>query len=320
MMQNTTFPRLLGDIGGTNARFAWQAHADAPLSELRSYACANFPSLEAVMRQYFLDSGHLSARHVGIGIATAIVGDWVQMTNHAWGFSIAQIKRDFALSQFVVVNDFTALALGVSSVPSSDLMQLGGGPAVEAAPVAVLGPGTGLGCGGFLVTKHGLVALAGEGGHVTLAANNALQERILHSLRAQFDHISAERLLSGPGLVLLYRTLCALDTVSPTCATPEEVLEAALAKSDPRADAAVDAFLSFLGNVAGNLALTLGALGGVYLGGGILPRMKARLATSDLREQFEKKGRCRPFLEKIPLFVICSAVSPALQGVSRALD
>ncbi len=319
-MQNSSFPRLLGDIGGTNARFAWQTSAGTTISEVHSYACAAYPSLEAAMRQYLRDTGHLKVSHVGIGIATAIIGDWVQMTNHAWGFSIAQIQRDLALEQLVVINDFTALALGVPSVPTSELLQIGGEAAVPGAPVAVLGPGTGLGCGGFLFTKHGVAALAGEGGHVTLSANSELQESILHQLRPQFAHISAERLLSGSGLVLLYRSLCAIDAVAPKLDTPGLVLEGALAKTDPQADLAVAAFLSFLGNVAGNLALTLGARGGVYLGGGILPRMTTRLASSELREQFERKGRCRPYLEKIPLSLICSAVSPALQGASRALD
>jgi glucokinase len=319
-MNTTSFPRLLGDIGGTNARFAWQSHAGAPLTDVRTYSCAAHETLEAALRHYLMDSGHSSVHYVAFGIATAVVDDWVQMTNHAWGFSITQLQQSLALKQLVVVNDFTALALGVPSVPATELVQIGGEVPVAGAPVAVLGPGTGLGCGGFLWTKHGIAALAGEGGHVTLAANNHMQDQVLRALREKYDHVSAERLLSGAGLSLLYRSCCALQREVVEFETPEQVLQAALELNHALASQAVELFLSLLGNVAGNLALTLGARGGVYIGGGMVPRMLSRLATSEFREQFEKKGRCRPYLEKIPVFVICSAVSPALQGASRALD
>jgi glucokinase len=165
--------------------------------------------------------------------------------------------------------------------------------------------------------------IVGEGGHATLPAINAREASLVAVLRERFGHVSAERALSGPGLVNLYEAVCALDGEAPATLEPAQVMERAFADDgaarDPQCAEAVTSFASLLGNVAGNLALTLGARGGVFIGGGVVPRLGERFAQLPFRERFEDKGRFRAYLEAIPTWVI-TAKSPALLGAARALD
>jgi glucokinase len=314
--------RLLGDVGGTNARFAWQDADGAPLRDIVAIPTADHPTLAAAMTDYLRRTGHAAPRWCSIGIANPITGDHVQMTNSHWSFSIEAVRRELGFERFVVINDFTALALALPDLPASELRQLGGGAAVAGAPLALIGPGTGLGVSGLLPsTEPGRwVALQGEGGHVTLAPSNPREAALLQLLHERFGHASAERAVSGQGLEALHAALATLDAApakSPLSAA--EISQRALASSDPRCVEALDLFCGFLGNVAGNLALTLGARGGVYIGGGIVPRLGDAFTRSRFRACFEDKGRFRGYLEAIPAFVIHTAVSPALLGAARAL-
>jgi len=320
--EHASYPRLLGDIGGTNARFAWQATAGTALIDIATYPGSAYPSLLDAMQHYLREHGKPAPRWCAIGIANPVVGDEVKMTNRDWSFSISAVKTSLGVDRFLVINDFTALALALPALVPAELMQVGGGAAVAGAPIALLGPGTGLGVSGLLPAPKGggLVSLNGEGGHVTLAPTNDAEEAVVRELRRRFGHASAERALSGPGLVNLYQALCTLDAMEPKAQTAAEVTAWAAAGTDARCVRAEAIFFSLLGNVAGNLALSLGARGGVYIGGGIVPRMGARILSSALRDSFESKGRFRPYLASIPVYVVHATVPPALVGATRALD
>lgn len=321
--------RLLADIGGTNARFAWQAGPGAPLSDLQVLATADFPSLRDAVRHYLAALHPVRAAPVeaAIGIANPVDGDAVRMTNHAWSFSIAQLRDALGLTRLVVMNDFEALARALPLLQPHETRTLGGsGNAGDArAPVGLIGPGTGLGVGALVpVGASGWMPLATEGGHVTLAAQTAREDAVLACLRERFGHVSAERAVSGPGLVHLYQALCALDGAPVpeglaardlTADPPSERLDA------PRAEEAVALFLAFLGSTAGNLALTLGARDGVFIGGGIVSRLSPeRLARSALHARFVGKGRFEAWLRPVPLRLIVSQEHPALRGAAQALD
>jgi len=314
------YPRLLGDIGGTNARWAWLAAPGAALQDISERPCAANASLAESAAAYLADSGHHAPRWACIGIATPITGDQVRMTNNDWAFSIAQLKQDLGVERCLVINDFTALAMSLTALGPADLRAIGGSTPLARAPIALLGPGTGLGVSGLLPEgTTGWSALSGEGGHVTLAPADDEESAVLGALRSRFGHVSAERALSGPGLVNLCDALCAIDGRTPTLLQPADVAAAAMAGSDATAVRAVRLFASFLGNVAGNLALTLGARGGVYVGGGIVPKLGATFDDALFRRRFEDKGRFASYLQPLPAWVI-TARTPALLGAARALD
>lgn len=316
------FPRLLADVGGTNARFAWQASAGAPISDVRVLPCADYPTLPAAMHAYLdgLNQGRPLA--AAIAIANPITGDEVRMTNHHWVFSQSAVKAEFGLQTLQLLNDFTALALALPVLPADELRQVGGTTAVPDAPIALLGAGTGLGVSGLLPDRRGgWLPINGEGGHVTLPAVSARERLVMDGLIQRYGRASAERLLCGQGLVDACAILCAADGVPErTLAHAAEVTEAALANQLPQAVEALTHFCALLGSVAGNLALTLGARGGVYIGGGIVPRLGDAFERSPFRQRFEAKGRFSAYLQAIPVWVITSSQSPALMGAARALD
>jgi glucokinase len=313
-----THPRLLGDIGGTHARFAWQAGPGAPLAHHATLRVAEHPSLEAAMRRYLADAGHPAPRACALGIANPVTGDEVRMTNHDWHFSIQGLQRALGLQRLCVLNDFEALALALPVLAADELQAVGGGEADPSAPVAVIGPGTGLGVAGLM--PGGRRAITGEGGHVSLPAQDARETAVVDWLRQRFGHASAERAVSGPGLVNLYEAVCALGGTTADALKPPDVVDRALTARDPACVQAVDLFCGLLGSVAGNLALTLGARGGVYIGGGIVPRLGPAFAASRFRACFEAKGRFAAYLAAVPTWAIHTRQSPALAGAARALE
>jgi glucokinase len=317
-----SFPRLLGDVGGTNARFGWQATAESGIEHVLVLPCAAHETLEAAIRTY-LDLKNLPMPREGaLGIANPVTTDVIRMTNHHWSFSISDMQRSLGLSRLNVINDFTALALALPSIPSEHLVQIGGAVGQPFAPKALIGAGTGLGVSGLLPTNVNdhWVTIAGEGGHVTLAAQTETEYRVIELIRQRYGHVSAERILSGQGLVDLYLALRQLKKETPVdVAGAAEITAWALQDKDPLAQQSIEMFTGFLGSVAGDLALTLGARGGVYLGGGIVPRWLGWFETSNFRERFESKGRFKTYLKEIPVWVINAPESPALLGAARSL-
>lgn len=312
-------PLLLADIGATNARFGLVRHG--ALNESRILACADYDSPADAALAFLADIAAADRPRQGaFALAGPVLGDEVTMINRGWTFSLETTRKALGLDRFVAVNDFTAVALAAPRLRPEDVMKVGGGTAVVGAPMAVLGPGSGLGVSGLLPRPGGWVALSGEGGHATMAACDDREAEVLAALRARFGHVSAERVLSGPGLVALYAALAEVN--GDLLREPPEAAEitaAGMAGSDALAVETLDLFCALLGAVAGNLALTLGAAGGVLVAGGIAPRLGERFARSPFRARFEDKGRLRPYLEKIPTAVITHPL-PAFLGLMQALE
>jgi len=314
-----TGARLLSDVGGTNARFAVYGD-DGHAKNVRVIPVDDYATLREAIEAYLTAEGiDKPLRAAALAVASPVTGDAVKLTNHPWSFSIAELQRDLQIGRLDVINDFTANALAVPHLRPEERLAIGGGEAVPDTPIAVLGPGTGLGVSGLIPTKGGWTALTGEGGHATMAAGDDQESDVLARLRRRYGHVSAERVLSGPGLVNLYQTLAEMAGVAAESYTPAQISDNAIGEEEPLCRAALEMFCAMLGEIAGNLALTLGARGGVYIAGGIVPRLGTSFAGSRFRERFESKGRFRGYLAVIPTFVI-TAKEPAFLGLADVLD
>jgi len=309
---------LVGDIGGTNARFGLVS-PDGKLLHSRALPDQDYRTIEEAIVAFLTERGTLSMPHQGaIAIASAITGDRVAMTNHPWSFSVSELKTRFGFERFEVINDFTALALALPRLGPEDRVAVGEGTAVAGAPIAVLGPGSGLGVSGLVPSGSRWIALSGEGGHATMCPATDRESAVLARMRSHFDHVSGERVLSGPGLVNLYNTLAQLDGVPALGFTAAQITNLAIRGEDPLCVETTHLFCAMLGTVAGNLALTLGARGGVYIGGGIVPRLGQTFIESEFRKRFEAKGRLLTYLQPIPTFVVTNTL-PAFLGCAALL-
>lgn len=312
----TDTPALIADIGGTHVRFALVSPAGVP-GEPTIMRCADYAGPAQAAQAYLASIGAgARPKRAAFAVASPITGDVVDLTNSAWHFSIDAVRVELGLERFEVVNDFTAVALSVRHLAEADKLKLGGGDAVANAPIAVLGPGTGLGVSALVPDRLGnWTALAAEGGHVTMAATNDVEDQILAWLRKRFDHVSAERILSGPGLVNLYEAIAALRGRPAAYTTPDAISQRGLDGTCLICHETLEMFFAMLGTVAGNLVLSVGARGGVYIAGGILPRMRQALAQSGFRRRFEDKGRFRDYLAPIPTWLVIHP-QPAFMGLA----
>ncbi len=309
---------LVGDIGGTNARFGLMSPA-RELLHSQVLADADYAELGEAIEAFLEGRGDLPApRRGAIAIASPITGDQVSMTNHPWRFSIAELRRRIGFDRLEVINDFTAQALALPHLGDGDKMRVGGGTAVAGRPLAVLGPGSGLGVSGLIPCGDKWVPLTGEGGHATMAPSDDRESAVLAHMRSQFDHVSAERCISGPGLINIYNALAAIDGARAAQYTAAQITDAETGAADPRCHEATQMFCAMLGATAGNLALTLGAQGGVFIAGGIVPRLGSRFAASPFRERFEAKGRFQTYLAAIPTAVVTHPLA-AFIGCAAAL-
>ena len=316
--------RLLADVGGTHVRLGWQGGSGAAIEHVQTLACDAHRDLGDCLQRYLrtLDAaGAARPVQAALGVASAVLDDQIRLTNRDWGFSVQALHRQLELQRLVVLNDFTALALAIPALPEPDFWHVGGPATGAPGPLAVIGPGTGLGVSGLVPqADRQWIALQTEGGHVSLAPQNDREAALLANLRQRFGRVSAERVLSGPGLVNLLQAIAEVDgRPLATAPSPAEVLGQALA-GEPQPAEALALFCAFLGDVAGDLVLSLGARGGVYIGGGIVPRLGAeRFRRSHFRKRFEAKGRLAGYMHEVPSYVIASQEPPALLGASRAL-
>ncbi|MEJ6000165.1 glucokinase [Paucibacter soli] len=312
--------RLVGDIGGTHARFAYQAAPGEALRFVSRFDCASFAGLAEALLHFLAQHGLAMPRELALGVATPVQGDQLRFVNNHWRFSIEALRAQLGLRRLLVLNDFAALALSLPTLGSAELEPLGAGTALAGATQLCLGPGTGLGVAALLHEgSGGLRVLASEGGHASLAAGNAREAELLELLRKRFGHASAERALSGPGLANLYAALAEQEGGRPCELSPAEIVARARAGSDARALQACQVFVDLLGGFAGSLALTFGASGGVYLGGGVLDHFGPLLDHARFRARFEAKGRFREHLAGLPCWRIV-APHAALRGAINALD
>ena len=313
---------LIADIGGTNARFAVVGDDGVTRHVLR-LACRDYPTLADACSHYLAQIGSVERPRVAaIAVASPVAGDEVKMTNHVWAFSIEETRRQLGFDNLAVINDFVAIALSLPHLFGEDIVKVGSGEAQPHAAIGVLGPGTGLGVSAMIPTGLGWTPLTSEGGHVTAPAFDDYEAAVLAVVRrhrreaGKDEHISSERVISGPGLVNLYRAIAEIDgRPADPAMTPPECTRRAMDGSCPIAVKTLAVFSEMLGTVAANLALTLNARGGIYIAGGIVPQLGATFVSSGFRARFEDKGRFGGYLQSIPTWVVVEPL-PAFVGLA----
>jgi glucokinase len=306
---------MVADIGGTNARFALADLATLELTHISHAPCSRHATLEVALHDYL---GRIDDRpeQAMLAVAAPVSDEEIRLTNSHWSFRKSELCRSCGLTTIHVVNDFEALSLSLPALAPAELYQLGGSLPEEHATKVVLGPGTGLGVAGLVRSEDRWIAVPGEGGHISLGAHDVEELTLLSSLQKSGNHMSAEKAISGPGLVDLYRAVAKAKGAP----VPEtiDVVGLALAGEDAIADEALEIFITWLGSFAGNIALAFGARGGVYIGGGIAPKITAILSAGPFRDAFEQKGRMRAYLAPIPVYVILAEFA-TLKGAAAAL-
>ncbi|MES2072308.1 MAG: glucokinase [Pseudomonadota bacterium] len=322
MSNQQTYPSLLADIGGTNARFCLET-APGEMCAAMVYPCSAYEQLGDAISAYLNEpaaaaAGSMRVRRAGIAIANPVDGDKVKMTNHHWSFSIQAMQQQLALDQLLVVNDFKALAMALPVLEPAQKMQIGAGRAKENSVIGLLGAGTGLGVSALVPHGSQWLALDSEGGHVSFSPGNELESFILNYAWRIHSHVSAERLLSGIGLDIIYYALAAREGNQAEPLTVTAIIQRALDRQSDLCVRTLTCFCDMLGTAAGNLAVTLGAKGGIYIGGGIVPRLGRFFAESGFRRRFEEKGRFSEYLQQIPTYVV-TAEYPTFIGVSAML-
>ena len=312
---------LAVDLGGTHVRFRC-TEDDArpgPVHVVEAREVTSFEAAFELWRERTGMRGRLDA--VAVAAAGPVAGDRVRVTNLGWTLDAREIERSLGAGRCVLVNDVTAIAWALPRLGEGDVRELGAGDFGGRAAMAVIAPGTGLGVSGLVPDgAGGFAAIEGEGGHRTLAAQSPREWAIVDALAERFGHASAERALSGPGIEALYRAVASIDGVS--CRgdrTAAEIAHDAFTRSDPVAVEAVATFTGFLGSVAGDLALTLGARSGVYLAGGIVPGWGGRFDAARFLDRFRAKGRFRGYLDAVPVRVVTHPY-PALAGAGHLLE
>lgn len=308
---------LVGDVGGTNARFALvdsQGHIRHP----RSFPARDYGSLADVMAEYLEQTaGKRRPARAVIAVAGPVVDGEIEFTNLDWHISEGDLLAHFEFEAVKLINDFAAQAMACTLLEPDDLRPLGPALRSSEGPLVVLGAGTGFGVAGLARGDRGDIAIATEGGHAGFAPYDEVEVEVWKRLKARYGRVSIERLLSGPGVFDLYRALADIEGANADIADDKAVIEAANA-GEPRAAAAVDRFCAILGSVAGDLALSFGARGGVFVSGGLAPRIADRLAASQFRARFEDKGRLSDYVAQIPTSLVLHPY-PAIVGASREL-
>jgi glucokinase len=310
-------PRLLADVGGTNARFALE-RAPGQIDTIIVLRCADYEEFADACEAYLAQAGNPPVRHAAIDIANPVDGDEVKMTNHKWQFSIEATRRRLNFDTLLVVNDFTALAMALPHLEQSHVQQIGGGKARPGGVIGLVGAGTGLGVGGLIPTEGRWIALGSEGGHVAFSPMDEREIAIVEYCWKTWPHVSAERLVSGPGIEMIYKALAAYRKQNPVAIGTPDIVQRALSGADPLCMETVECFCGMLGTVAANVAVTLGTLGGIYIGGGVVPRLGEYFERSPFRVRFENKGRFTGYMGQIPTYVI-TAPYPAFVGVAAIL-
>jgi glucokinase len=314
---------LVADIGGTHARFGLSLAPGLVVTDVRVMRCVNHAHLHEAAHAYLdglAGAGRAQRpRRACFAIAGPVTAEPVHMTNHPWVISRAQVSVALGLTELTLLNDFEAVALALPALGPDDTAAIGpGAPANVRLPMAVIGPGTGLGVALCVPADGRWIAVPTEGGHSTAVAADDFEGEVLRRVRSDFGHVSAERLLSGIGLPVLYRAVAQARGAQVLDLNPEQITRGALEDSDAACAATLETFFSMLGTFAGNVALTSGARGGVFIAGGIAQRLAAPLTQSRFRERFEAKGRYHDYMAAIPTRLI-TAPHGALIGAARAI-
>lgn len=299
---------VAADVGGTHARVGLVevgADGSRTIHDFRKYVCADYPGLANVLSEFIAGIEREHIAHVAVALPGYVLDGVVVNTNLPWQVSVAQLRQELGLHSVSVVNDFEAVAHAIPSIKPSErtIVSTGEGGGIGGRQL-VVGPGTGLGAAIRVPDHDRTLVLATEAGQAAFAPTTELEIEILRLLRRKSSHVSIEQVVSGPGLMNLYAALCALRGEAPSLSEPVQISRAALDDAKSAAAQALHAFCGLLGSVVGDLVLTLGAQGGAWLAGGILPQLREFLLRSDFRQRFLDKGAMRPVLERVPVYLI----------------
>lgn len=306
---------IVADIGGTNARFCRVDLQLLAIDLLEVYPCQNFAHFEEAFCHYRRTQALDALKQAVVAIACPVMGDKIRMTNLPWHFSIKALKGALNLNHLEVINDFCAIAMSLPLLQPEQRMAIGEGVPRPSCPRVVLGAGTGLGVAFLLKHRHGYAPISSEGGHVSWAPQTKLEHELHRYLSGCFGHVSVERLLSGPGLENLYLALASVEGICVPPTTAVEISHLALNDSNGLGARAVRQFFKSMADFAGDLALTMNSLGGVYLAGGIVPKLLPLLDQGVFRREFENKGRFTAFNRAIPTLAVTMEY-PALLGAA----
>ncbi|KAA0699117.1 glucokinase [Neorhizobium sp. P12A] len=309
------FPILMGDIGGTNARFSILADAGAEPIHFPNLHAASFETIDEAIQKGVLDKSAARPRSAVLAIAGPIRGDEIPLTNSHWVVRPKTMIGDLGFEDVLVINDFEAQALAIASLTGDAREAIGPTQADMMASRAVLGPGTGLGVAGLVHAQHAWIPVPGEGGHIDLGPRSARDLQIWPHLEEIEGRISAEQVLCGRGLQNLYHAICKVDGIEPTLKEPADITTHALAGTDRAAEETVSLFVTYLGRLAGDVAMLFMARGGVYLSGGISQKIIPALKKPEFRAAFEDKAPHSAMLRTIPTYVVTHPLA-ALEGLS----
>ncbi|WP_286267289.1 glucokinase [Thalassotalea atypica] len=309
---------LVADIGGTNIRIGL-SDSSGNIDALSVYQCNQYPSLSAVISQY-LSEQQLEHHdiHACLAIACPVENDLITMTNLPWEFSRSQLKQELQLKTLLLINDYTAIAHAIPLLSDNQKVKIGQGEKVAGKPISICGPGTGLGVANLISDNGKWISLSGEGGHVDFAPIDRLELDILRYLHTKYSHVSYEQLLSGLGIEQIYQAIAWSKQLDVPVVSAEEISKKALTNDCELCSETLAQFCRILGSFAGNLALTLGSFGGVYIAGGIVPRFIDYFNNSEFRKRFEEKGRLSGFNQNIPTYVITES-QPGILGAASYL-
>jgi glucokinase len=320
MEAETMNPVIVADIGGTNARFGLATGFDAGsekvlLEQRRQYLSGDFPDFGSVFRCYGDSLGGPKPKQACIAVAGPVKGDQVSMTNLDWNISGPGTREAFELDRFELINDYSAQIYSTFFLGPDSLSPVCRGKIKPHAPRCVVGPGTGLGVAAIVPANGHRAILSGEGGHITLASTGRYENQVIQQLAPEQGRVSAETVLSGPGIHRIYRAICAIEGYPKLADSPADITGAALSGSDPAATAACSTFFRLLGGMVGDMILTFGAEGGAFLAGGILPRIENLLQKSEFERCLKDKGVMSHYLEDISVALI-TADDAALVGAA----
>ncbi len=301
---------LIADIGATSSRCATLAPRSTVPENIRIYQNENFPALSNLLAD-FLYHCEDKPQSLALAVAAPVHGDDIQMINRDWSFSGTSLSSDLDFTHSKIVNDFHAIAYALPTFDDDKRTEIGNATEYRGGNMAVLGPGSGLGMSAWINSESGGAAMTGEGGHITVAGRDKREDEIITRVRERFGHCSTERILSGPGLLVLHKAMHGIDLDSPEAITGNV--------DDEACAATLNQFFSFLGSAAADLALITGAFGGLYIAGGIVPACIEQLRQSPFRERFDDKNRYKDYMRRIPTYVITDPV-PGLTGLATMIN
>ena len=301
---------LIADVGGTSSRCAILGPTPKVPAQVRIFRNDEYGGLADLFAE-FLSGIDVQPQSLALAVAAPVHGDDIRMCNRDWSFSGASLASDLGFDQVTIINDFHAVAHALPAFDDGTRVEIGTATEYCGGNMAAIGPGSGLGTSAWIAADAGGAAMTGEGGHITLSARDRHEDEIIAEVRARFGHCSAERILSGPGLIVLHNVMHGIEIESSEAITQNA--------DDPACAATMRQFFSFLGSAGADLALITGAFGGLYIAGGIVPACIEQLRASPFRERFDDKNRYRDYMRRIPTYVITDPV-PGLTGLAAMIS